>query len=251
MHKQLEHHYTQVAENYDSTWSHRPDYLDWMEAHIHARLDLHPGQWIGDIGAGTGLFLRRLMHYATPETPVVCVDPSQPMLDRLPEDPRLHPVLATAEDLVAGKAELPSETFDSIVIKEAVHHFTDPEHTLAGLADRLRPGGRLLIVTLPPRLEYPLFQSALDRFAANQPDPQDLTDALRKAGLTASAEFAEFPVRIDRELWVELVGGCWMSVLSSFSEDELRRGLAEIEQRHPEQQLEFPDRFAFITGRRP
>lgn len=251
MHEELEHHYTRLAETYDATWGHRPDYLDWMETHIHARLDLRRGQWIGDIGAGTGLFPRRLMRYATPSTPVLCVDPSQAMLDQLPSDPRLLPIRATAEDLAAGSVPLPCAAFDSIVIKEAVHHFTALEQTLAGLAHQLAPGGRMLIVTLPPKIGYPLFQSAVDRFAASQPEPAALATALRQAGLETSTEFAEFPVRVDRELWLSLVEGRWMSVLSSFTDAELSRGREEIVERHPGPHLEFPDRFAFITGCRP
>ncbi|WP_254886092.1 methyltransferase domain-containing protein [Streptomyces sp. NA02950] len=59
---------------------------------------------------------------------------------------------------------------DAVLIKEAVHHFTDLEKTLNGLAGLLAPGGRLLIVTLPPKIDYPLFPAAIDRFAEGQPD---------------------------------------------------------------------------------
>lgn len=251
MDEQLKHHYTHLAEHYDSTWGHRPAYLDWMEEQIHSRLELAVGQWIADIGAGTGLFLRRLMQYATAETPVVCVDPSGPMLDRLPSDPRLRPVLATAEELASGGVSLPCRRFDRIVIKESVHHFTDPETTMAGLAGLLAPGGRILVVTLPPKIEYPLFQGALDRFAEHQPEPELVAEALRGAGLRTTSNTAAYPVTIERELWLRLVEGRWMSVLSSFPDAELAAGLAEIAERHPAGRLEFEDRFAFVTGTLP
>ncbi|UGY91885.1 class I SAM-dependent methyltransferase [Streptomyces gobiensis] len=250
MDEQLQHHYTQLADTYDDTWGHRPAYLDWMEEHISRRLRVSPGEWIADIGAGTGLFLRRLLPYATEQTPVVCVDPSAAMLARLPQDPRLHPVQATAEELAAGQVELPCDTVDALVIKEAVHHFTDLDHTLVGLADQLSADGRVLIVTLPPQLKYPLFQTALDRFAAGQPEPESVAAALRKAGLKATTTIEEFPVSIERDRWLRLVANRWMSVLSTFSDTELSSGLEEIAEEHPSPQLEFPDRFAFILGHR-
>lgn len=258
MDQELENHYSHLAETYDSTWAHRPDYLDWMEEQINSRLGLRHGDRIADIGAGTGLFLRRLLEYATEDTPLVCVDPSQPMLDRLPSDPRLLPVRATAEELARGAPGIGSSaasgSFDAIVIKEAVHHFSDVPGTLSGLARLLAPGGRILVVTLPPKLEYPLFQRALNRFAANQPEPEEIESALRGAGLEARTSCAEFPVSVGRDHWLKLVENRWMSVLSTFSDSELADGLAEIAETadpRPDGRFEFPDRFAFVEGRAP
>lgn len=250
MKDQLLHHYTQLADTYDDTWGHRPEYVEWMAQHLQRRLHLRSGQWIGDIGAGTGLFLRRLLPYATERTPMVCIDPFAAMLARLPEDPRLCPVQASAEELAAGSVELPNPTFDALLIKEAVHHFNDLDDTLKGLAGLLAPGGRMLIVTLPPKLDYPLFPAARDRFAAGQPEPEAVADALGRAGLTVTTEVEEFTVSVDREHWLRLVANRWMSVLSTFSDEEMESGLAEIAEQHPDPRLEFTDRFAFILAQR-
>lgn len=251
MDDQLEQHYEHLAETYDATWDHRPDYVEWMQDHIRSHLQLQTGQRIIDIGAGTGLFLRRLLPYGTPETPVVAVEPSAPMLERLPEDPRLTPVLATAEEVVAGKVTLPYDEVDIIMGKEAVHHFKDIDATVAGLCRMLAPGGRILFVTLPPKLDYPLFQAALDRFASRQPEPEAVAEAMRGAGLDASVTTEEWQVNVDRDEWVRLVGNQWMSVLSSFSDEEIARGQEEIRARYTQPKLQFVDRFAFVLGRRP
>jgi ubiquinone/menaquinone biosynthesis C-methylase UbiE len=248
--QQLRHHYTRLAQTYDDTWAHRPEYLDWMTEHIEGRLRPRPGDRIGDIGAGTGLFVRRLMAHATERTPLVCVDPTEAMLAQLPRSSRLHPVLATAEDLAQGHLDVPYDAFDALVIKETVHHFADLTTTMAGLADRLADGGRLLVVTLPAKLEYPLFQAALDQFAAGQPEPETVADAMRGAGLAVTTEFEEFPVSLARDRWLRLVANRWMSVLSTFTDTELDRGLGEIAEHHPDARLDFTDRFAFVLGRR-
>ncbi|HEX6469779.1 MAG TPA: class I SAM-dependent methyltransferase [Streptosporangiaceae bacterium] len=245
---ETDEHYKRLAETYDGNWADRPQYVSWMADKIMAWLEPSKGDRIADIGSGTGLFLSRLMDVATPETPILCVDPSQPMLDLLPDDPRLVPVCATAEQIASGEVPMPTPTVDAFVFKEAIHHVKDVPGTLRGLADRLNPGGRILIVSLPPRLDYPLFGAALDRFAENQPEPDDMVAAMSAAGLITDSAIEQFTVTIDRDHWIELVRNQWMSVLSTFSKDEIAAGVEEISARHPEPQISYADRFAFVRG---
>lgn len=49
----------------------------------------------------------------------MCVDPSARMLEQIPDDPRLVAVQASAEDLASGRAVLPVDRFEAILIKEA------------------------------------------------------------------------------------------------------------------------------------
>jgi SAM-dependent methyltransferase len=244
-------HYENIAGQYDDTWSHRPEYLSWMSEHCARRLQITRGNRIADIGAGTGLFLGRLAQKASPDRPILCIDPSQPMLDQLPGNARLRPICATAEDVAARRVKLPYEKLDVILIKETIHHVTDLPQTMQGLADLLAPAGRILVVTLPPLLEYPLFQAALDRFATNHPEPDVIAEAIRATGLDTEVSYEEFPITVDRDHWIELTGRQWMSVLHSFSAEEIAAGQLEIRERHPDLQLTFVDRFAFICATRP
>ncbi len=41
-----------------------------------------------------------------------------------------------------------------------------------------------------------------------------------------------------------------MSLLATFDDVEIEAGLAEIDRRHTEKILSFPDRFAFVLGAR-
>ncbi|MGH3747703.1 MAG: class I SAM-dependent methyltransferase [Micromonosporaceae bacterium] len=244
-------HYERLAATYDQTWGHRPDYVEWMNGEILRRLNLTTGDHVADIGAGTGLFLRRLSEQVSGENPIVCIDPSQQMLDRLPADLRVLPVCAYAEDVATARVGLPYDKLDVITMKEAIHHVRDIPGTLRGLASWLVPGGRVLVVTAPPRPEYPLFQAARDRFAEGHPEPDHIADAMREAGLHTQLEHQEFPVTVDREHYFNLVRNRWMSVLSTFTDEELDAGLEEMEIAYPQSQLQFADRFAFVLGRRP
>jgi len=241
-------HYDHLATTYDAIWNHRPEYVDWMSERMDTLLALQPGDRIADLGSGTGLFLRRLLPHVTEQNPVLAVDPSKAMLGVLPEDPRIYAVHASAEQFASGEVVTPYHFLDVITVKEAIHHFTELDTTLTSLAGRLAEGGRILIVTLPPRTGYPLFVAADDRFAAGQPEPGDLVAILRAAGLDAHVCYSEFEVTISRDEWLALVGNRWMSVLSSFSDAELDRGLAEIAELYPEPQLRFTDRFAFVLA---
>lgn len=247
--RHIDDHYQRLADTYERNWADRPKYVAWMADRLMEWLSPASGERIADIGSGTGLFLGRLMETASARTPVLCVDPSQPMLDGLPDDPRLLPLCATAEQISSGEVPMPYDMVDAFVFKEAIHHVRDISGTLRGLAERLRPGGRILVVTLPRRLDYPLFPAALERFAQHQPEPATIAAAMRDAGLETEHRTEEYHVEIDREHWIGLVRNQWMSVLSTFSDDELAAGIEEIRDRHPEEELTYTDRFAFIRGR--
>jgi ubiquinone/menaquinone biosynthesis C-methylase UbiE len=241
-------HYEHLADDYDENWAHSADYVAWMNRRIAETLQVGPGRRIADVGGGTGLFVQGLLGEVSPHTPLLCVDPSERMLAQVPDDPRIRTVLAGAEE-VAEDGVLPYRELDAILVKETIHHVDDVAATVRGLARRLAPGGRLLIISLPPHLDYPLFQAALDRFAARQPEPNALAEAMRSAGLRVDLRHEEFGVAVDREHFLRLVQHHkWMSVLYSFTDAELAAGAEEMRRAHPEPTLRYRDRFAFVVG---
>ncbi|MQA86598.1 MAG: methyltransferase domain-containing protein [Streptosporangiales bacterium] len=210
-----------------------------------------PGERMMDLGSGTGLFLREMVKSAAPDTPILCVDPFQSMLDQVPDDPRYRTICASAEDVAEGKVPLPYDKLDVIACKETIHHVRDIAGTLASLARMMNPGGRILLVSLVPRLEYPIFQAALDRFEENQPNPEGMRRDMEAAGLRAELAYEEWPVTVDRDEYIELVRRQWMSVLSTFSKEEIEEGVKEIRQRYSAGSISFKDRFAFVYGVKP
>ncbi|MFJ9028068.1 class I SAM-dependent methyltransferase [Streptomyces sp. NPDC102274] len=246
----LAEHYSELAAEYDEHWVYGPEYIPWMSARIAEALSLSSADRIADIGSGTGLFAREVARIVHPDQPILCVDPSEAMLRQLstPSSPGLTPILASAEDIAEERTRLPYEALDAVWLKESVHHVTDPGATLRGLAQRLVPDGRLLVVMLPATIQYPLFRAALERFEELQPDPADVVGHMEHAGLQARLFYVEHELRLDRDKYIAMVRARYMSLLSTFSDSEIKKGIDEMRATHPEPVLVFPDRFAFVLG---
>ncbi|MFE2022221.1 class I SAM-dependent methyltransferase [Streptomyces sp. NPDC059499] len=248
--RDVQGHYEELAADYDEHWVYGPDYIPWMAARIVEALRLTASDRIADIGCGTGLFAREVVKAVMPTHPVLCVDPSEAMLRQIGNPPLadLNPVVASAEGIADGDVDLPHGQLDAMWLKESVHHLADPARTLRGLAGRLAPGGRLLVVMLPATIRYPLFKAALTRFEELQPDPADIVEHLTAAGMEAGLTHVEHELRIDRDKYFGMVRARYMSLLSTFSDVEIEQGIEEMRAAHPEPVLTFPDRFAFVHG---
>lgn len=238
-------HYDRLADRYDENWAYSSEFISWMTECILSRLDVHSGDHAADIGCGTGLYARGLAEAADR---VACVDPSAKMLEQLPGGDAYVPVQASAEEVVSGAVRLPCERFDAILVKEAIHHVRDKPAVVAGLARLLSPGGRLLIVMLPTRIDYPLFTDALALFKRLQPDPEAVATEMRKAGLQVELAYESFPLSFAKERYLAMVRSRYMSLLSNFDDEQIEHGVTEIAERYPGDRLEFPDRFAFVRG---
>jgi SAM-dependent methyltransferase len=170
------------------------------------------------------------------------------MLTQVPAGERLITVAAPVEEVAAGRRGLPYERFDAMLLKEMLHHVQDRAAVIAGLARLVRPGGRMLVVMLPKRISYPLFADAPELFERRQPDPVGVADEMRAAGLDAELTYESFPLTFPTGRYLQMVRSRYMSLLSAFDDEQLAAGVAEIGAAHPEEEVSFPDRFAFVLG---
>jgi hypothetical protein len=109
----------------------------------------------------------------------------------------------------------------------------------------------LLVVMLPTRIGYPLFQKAHERFTELQPDPKAIATAMADAGLAVELSYDEFPLAFPTERYLGVVRNRYMSLLSTFGDDEIAAGVEEIRRRYSGERVEFKDRFAFVLGTAP
>lgn len=242
-------HYERLAATYDDNWAYSPEYIAQFSRAIVDTMGLTSSDLIADVGCGTGLYTRQLLADVQPESPIVCVDPVQAMLDQLPDDPGLVSVRASAEDLAFGRVTLPVDRpLDAIVMKEAIHHVDDQAATIAGLARLLAPGGRILIAMLPERIEYPLFRAALEKFERDQPSSAEIVAKMRSSSLGVRCERVRFPIEVSRDRYLGMVRARYMSLLSAFTDDEVEAGIIEIQSVTPSDTYSFDDIFVFVLG---
>ncbi len=240
-------HYARLADRFDANWVYSEAFVSWMTSRICERLQPREGDRVLDAGCGTGLYARGL---APAAGSVVCADSSAAMLRQLPAGGQFVPVCVSIEEIASRGTALPYQRFEVILAKEVLHHVPRAERpaALRGLAGLLAPGGRLLVVMLPPAIGYPLFDAALRRYGRRPIDPAEVGAVLGAAGVRAEVTYDSFRVALPKERWLAMVADRYMSLLASFSDDELRAGLSEIASRYPGPVLEFEDRFAFILG---
>jgi len=104
---------------------------------IWALADLPTSGALLDVGGGTGRVAQFLRGQAAQ---VVVADLSQKMLREAAKKDGLHPVCSSAEEL-----SFLDESFERIIMVDALHHVHNQRQTADELWRVLRPGGRIVI----------------------------------------------------------------------------------------------------------
>lgn len=241
-------HYSRLAADYDSLWEHSKIFRDWMVDRILERVRLVPGHIVADIGGGTGIYAQALLDRVA-GLEIFVVDPSPEMLNQVEVRQGIHVLLGSGSSAARSLMVTGPREFRLVLIKEAVHHFEQIDDTLKSLGSLLAPGGTLLVVMLPKSIDYPLFGAALRRFEDLQPDPVDVENSLRAAGLVVERTQERYRLEIPRERWIAMVKGRFMSLLSTFTNDQLAKGVEELQARFADAGVvSFDDSFEFISG---
>lgn len=243
----VETHYRRLAGAYDDLLSYSGDFVRCVSAKITEKLRLAPDDAFVDLGGGTGMYSAAVLERVPLRRPVLLVDPLAEMLAKVPPGLPIEPLQM---DALAFSAQ--PGRYDKILMKESVHHVEERTTLFRNLYQRLNPEGILLLVHIPPILDYPLFAAALARSRHWHADPDELEGLLRGAGFAVERDALDYRHVIAKRDYFRMVGNRYMSLLSSFSDAELAAGLREMEERYAgRDMLEFNDHFDYLTATKP
>ena len=117
-------------------------------------LKLKPGDYVADIGAGSGYITFRMAKRVGAKGVVYAVDIQPEMLQiirsrmRLMQYRNVRPILGTIKD-----PRLPAESVDLILMVDVYHEFDHPYEMTRSMVRSLKPGGRIAFVEY--RMEDP------------------------------------------------------------------------------------------------
>lgn len=245
-------HYQRLAPRFESNWAYNGTYVKRMSKMLLSALQVQEGSKLADVGGGTALYGEHLARRSGSDSPVFCVDPSPEMLEFAERKANVVPILSSAQMFGRGEERsVVPERFDAILIRDAIHHFANPEQTLTNISrDRLMPGGRLVVAMLPTTLHLPLFKLARERLEALQPEPFLVVEALTDAGLQVQTTNVNSALSFSRDRYLQMVRDRYLSVLSVFSDEELETGISEMAAVLPDE-VAFIESFVFAIATKP
>lgn len=207
-------------------------------------LELRTTDTMVDLGCGTAMYSLDILKQVPLKKRVIAVDPYPEMLSRIPPEANVRTVGADA----LGFSKRPA-TYDKVLIKEAIHHVHEREELFKNIHDRLSYGGVLLLVHVPPEVEYPLFDRALERCKEWHADPDELTRQLAGAGFRVERDTLRYTHSIPKDKYFLMVQSCYMSALTSLDESEIEEGLGEMEEKYRDREtLRFVDHFDYLKA---
>ncbi len=167
-------------------WIKAVFYIDHMEtenrtSRMHVdriidALELGPGRRVADIGAGSGLFTRKMAERVSPGGTVYAIDINKKLLGHIEKSSEGLPVrtvLAVEDD-----PKVPSRV-DLIFICDTLHYIDKPALYVEKMAMHLDPGGRIAVIDF--KKNWPPMSN---RFTVDE-----LKGWMKGGGLVATREF--------------------------------------------------------------
>ena len=155
--------------------------LAWQQPDaIVAALGVAPGQTVVDIGAGSGIMTRRFAVAVAPSGTATGLDIDPAMVEFMRQDARTRGLTTYAARLVTpDDPGLAASSVDLIFLMNTFHMMQNRVAYFARVRGALRPGGRVVIIDMPPGGFGP-------GSAPNNPSAEQVRAELEQAGYRLS-----------------------------------------------------------------
>jgi len=241
----ISEHYRKFATCSHHSWIHSKAYNDFWARAIVENLTLTHTDRILDLGAGRGELSAAITELLEPVSGIVCVDQSTEMLARS------NGMIPVAADALEYLKHAPGGAFSAIIMKQVIHHVPEAERPVLfrELFRVTSANGRVVILTMPETIEYPMISEAAERFRRNQIRHSTIFEGLTMAGFNFRRVPADFPVRIPWNDFADAIRERFISDLHPFSASEIESGLVQLHQtlKSPTE-LSFNDRLVMFIG---
>jgi len=188
---QLQEYFDQLAPTWDQEFTR--ERLECL-SNIVKELGIGPGNYVLDIGSGTGVLLPLLIAGMGDEGKIVALDFSAEMLCQA-KAKNFQPIVGFAQaDVLA--IPLADSSVDMAMCNSALPHFSDKVKALKEIARVLRNNGRLVICHTMSRKMINQLHQSIGGAVANDllPDESQLRGLIKQAGLKV-AHFEDGPER--------------------------------------------------------
>jgi ubiquinone/menaquinone biosynthesis C-methylase UbiE len=221
---------TSIPAVYDRGRDHGPEVLSlWMRV-IESHVDGGSISTVLDLGCGTGRFSEGLANRFSAR--VVCVDPSEKMLEQACRKRQRNGIhfgrgIAEAIPLVDGAV-------DMIFMSMSFHHFRDPDRAAGECRRVLRPNGSVVVRTgtreqIQSYPYVPFFPSTRSMLEDLLPDRPGLCAVFERAGFRCvESQIVTQTIAPNWAAYADKLSAGGDSVLARLGEDELGRGLEAI-----------------------
>lgn len=225
-------HYSHFHGSSRSAWIHGQDYLDYWQTQIVALLALKPDDRFVDIGCGDGHLATQISQsVGFSQVPLgveqndVCLQYDKIYLDS---------VMLDAEGFLEDK----NEAYDKFLLKQIIHHVYRPHQKdiLDKMYRALKPGGRALILSMPDKIQYPVFERVLEVYEKNESDFnfEQLQKDLNTSGFKTHTKKCTYKINFSKERYLKAIAERFISTLSMVSDEEMQQGLVELAQKLPD-----------------
>ncbi len=192
-----------------------------------------------DIGGGTAQVSLLIHDHFNMTNPVVCVDPSQDMLDIAYKKGAIT-IQSSAESFFASQPDYPLRI---VLMNACVHLFDDPDFIFSKLAEYMPEDG-VCIATEHVGNSLPLFKAADKQvWGGISAQLESFSKILESHNLKWRVESGSESNHISKKLWFEGIRSRFSTGLLKFSDKELEEGIQELEER-----LKDIDVLDFIIG---